>query len=97
MMFNHLKTMSNTHSAYLETLISTLLERAREAKLDAESATTNNGSADFQQGRSIAYYEVLDTARNLAIAFQLSDSELIPLNLEKELLRSVPPKDDKSR
>jgi len=82
--------MSDKRQAYVAALVERLLERGREAKLEAERATLSGSEqADFQQGRSLAYYEVLDTARNLAISFGITDSAFTSLNLEHELLRSA--------
>jgi len=75
---------------YLQDVLSMIIEAAKEAKL---SATTGKDSRTvqqqaFEEGRALAYYEVVSTLLNQAEVFGLSPDILRVLNFnpDEELL-----------
>ncbi|HEY2371248.1 MAG TPA: hypothetical protein VGH82_01745 [Gaiellaceae bacterium] len=66
--------MSDIHAAYLADLGHLIREAGEAAKEDAASAADEDRV--FQQGRQMAYYEVLSLMQQQAIAFDLPFSEV---------------------
>ena len=73
----------NKYKGVLSDIIQSLIERGVEAKKEA----TSNKDDGFQAGRSLAYYEVLDTIKNRLMSFDIPlkevDFNIVP---DKELL-----------
>jgi hypothetical protein len=78
--------MSDTHRYYLRDLGYLLKERALEARAKAKAAASF-GNAAFEEGRAIAYWEVVSTMQNQAVAFQLplEDLALDGFNPDRDL------------
>ena len=66
--------MSETHAHYLRDLGYLVREAAEKAKADAASATEEDRA--FQNGRSMAYYEVASLMQQQAEAFGISLHDL---------------------
>jgi hypothetical protein len=58
--------MQQSTENYLRDVIQLLMEKAREAKArrDAFRTSGDRGQATFEQGRALAYYEVISTMLN---------------------------------
>jgi hypothetical protein len=79
--------MLSTHALYLRDLGYLLREAAEAAGRDVGSAT-EEGDRVFQQGRRMAYYEVLSLMHQQALAFDLplQDLALEGLDPERDLI-----------
>jgi hypothetical protein len=60
--------MSDSHKYYVEDCLEILIERSLEAIEIADKSKT-----PFDQGRSLAYFEVLNTLLNQAEVFEIKD------------------------
>ena len=78
--------MSDMHRNYLLDLGRELREAGRTAKTNLESATDDD--RQFQQGRRMAYYEVLSLMQQQAAAFNLPlrDLSLDGFDADRDLL-----------
>ena len=76
--------------AYLQDVLATIVERAKEAKQSSSAASANRATVEqaFDDGRALAYYEVVSTLLNQADAFGLSHDALpfLDFDPDKELL-----------
>ena len=65
---------------YLQDVLKMLVERAKEAKAASDAAKKSRTPEEqaFEQGRALAYYEVVSTLINQAHIFGLSH-EVLPL------------------
>jgi hypothetical protein len=75
----------NAYSTCLRDILSHTLEKARQAKADHRAAVEKAGEAtsQFESGRSMAYYEVLDHMLNELETFGISRATLgIPADLD---------------
>jgi hypothetical protein len=79
--------MSNLHAFYLRDL-GYLLREAGEAVKHDVAAASDDDDRVFQQGRQMAYYEVLSLMQQQAYAFELPLSEIAldGLNPDHDLL-----------
>ena len=75
---------------YLQDVLQTIIERAKEAKQSSKNAQSNRTIEQqaFEDGRALAYYEVVSTLVNQADVFGLSHDALPILDFDpdKELL-----------
>lgn len=76
---------NNVYKNYLIDLVKLLIEDAFEAKKSA-----NKEPNEFNNGKVIGYYEVLDTIQNQATAFYIDKNEigLNKINPDKDLYNS---------
>lgn len=79
--------MSDGLAEFVTLLVERLMDRARKAREDAENPRPGI-PAEFEQGRHVAYYEVLDIAKSIAVIHDIDIPQIRLLNLEKELLSS---------
>ena len=75
---------------YLHDVLRMIIEDAKGAKASSSAESRNRTPEDraFEQGRALAYYEVVSTLINQADVFGLSH-EILPIldfNADKELL-----------
>jgi hypothetical protein len=70
---------NNNYRYYLEDCLELLLERAQEARDDA-----NKSKDDFTSGRALGYYEVVDSLLNRLEAYGIEDDM-------KEIIKNHPP------
>jgi len=80
-----------TAENYLRDVVQLLLERAREAKSrrDSSRASGDGEQTAFEQGRALAYYEVVSTLLNELETFGISrDAVGVPatFDADRELL-----------
>jgi hypothetical protein len=70
--------MSDGFHNYVRDVLSELLERAREAKIEARSSAAPADGAEraFTQGRAVAYYEVVSHLVNQLDAFGLDRASI---------------------
>jgi hypothetical protein len=79
--------MSDTHANYLLDLGYYIREAAEEAKRQATSAP-EGADREFQQGRRMAYYEVVSLMQQQALGFDLplTDLSLEGIDADRDLL-----------
>jgi len=79
--------MVNVHGQYLRNLGTLLKESALDARARANGAKGTPDGA-FEEGRALAYWEVLSTMQSQALPFQLflSDLGLEGFNPDRDLL-----------
>ncbi|MEI1279915.1 hypothetical protein V6Z05_16405 [Leptospira venezuelensis] len=78
----------NLEQSYLNDVLILIIERAIIAKNEIKDENSSDEERSFNEGRALAYYEVVSTFLGQAAAFGLT-SDIIPaltFNAEKELL-----------
>lgn len=80
-----------SYANYLRDTIESILDAAREARADYASKSTQSGAdtAQFEEGRALAYYEVAATMISQLKAFDIPLEDVgLPteFDVEKELL-----------
>lgn len=77
-----------TAENYLQDVLHLLIERAQEAASEAKAAKTSGAKDDqlFQDGRALAYYEVVSTMIGQAEVFGLSASTIPELGFDPQSL-----------
>ena len=84
--------MNKTIENYLKDTLALLIERAKEAKEVSAAkrrSEPNSHSAIFEEGRALAYYEILSTIFGQAETFgiQLKELGITDFNPDRDLLQ----------
>jgi len=78
--------IENKYKSVLSYIIGFLIEDALEAKKKAETTRDPNEKL-FQEGRALAYYEVVSSIKNRLISFDISPKDVnFKISLDKELM-----------